>query len=103
MDKGCVAPQRFLAMLSEEAKSLARHEAQAAQNRGTLCSSEEAWAAAGKDKIETLWSIALRVSFRTEESAEDLCEFLEEAFPQSHANKRKLDLHGKFMGDDTQL
>ena len=96
MERVCVAPlQRSLVVLSEEAKSYARQEAQAAKNRGTLCSSEEAWAVAGKDKVETLWSIALRVSFRTEESAEDLCEYLEQAFPETHANKRKLDVHGK--------
>jgi hypothetical protein len=90
-------------MLSEDAKSLARQEALAAKSRGQLCSGEEAWAAAGKGKVETLWSIALRVSFRTEESAEDLCEFLEETFPEVNSKKRNLDLRGRHPETEPQI
>ena len=90
-------------MLSESAKALARQEAEAARSRGLLCTSEEAWAAAGKGKIETHWSIALRVAMRSEESAEDLCEFLEEAFPMGHLQKRKLDPNATFHGEQNQI
>ena len=90
-------------MLSEDAKSLARQEAHAAKTRGLLCSGEEAWAAAGKGKVETLWSIALRVSFRTEESAEDLCAYLEETFPEVNSKKRNVDVHGRHPESDAYI
>jgi len=93
MWNSCARPLHRPVMLSEDAKSLARQEAHAAKSRGLLCSSEEAWAAAGKGKVETLWSIALRVSFRSEESAEDLCDYLEETFPEVNSKKRNVDVH----------
>jgi len=90
-------------MLSDSAKALARQEAEAAKSRGLLCTSEEAWAAAGKGKIETHWSIALRVAMRSEESAEDLCEYLEAHYPLTHLHKKRVDPNSTFHGEQSQI
>ena len=103
MNAVCNVPAPSFAMLSESAKALARQEAEAAKCRGLLCTSEEAWAAAGKGKVETHWSIALRVAMRSEESAEDLCEYLEAMFPLGHIAKRKLDPNATFHGEKNQI
>jgi len=103
MNALCNVPAPTLAMLSESAKALARQEAEAAKHRGLLCTSEEAWAAAGQGKIETHWSIALRVAMRSEESAEDLCEYLEQMFPLGHIAKRRLDPNSTFHSEQNQI
>lgn len=68
-------------MLHSEVIVEAKREVLIARRRGLLSSPEEAWALAGNHEIETLWSIANRVALSRDASAEELCAYLEKAFP----------------------
>ena len=78
-------------MLSVQAFIEAKREVLVAQGRGMLYSPEEAWAVAGNREIETLWSIASRVGLSLGEPPEQLCEYLEKAFPNCSYHSSRLD------------
>jgi hypothetical protein len=68
-------------VLSVEAILEAKRQVLVAQGRGMLYSPEEAWMVAGNRDMETLWSIANRVALGLDQSPEQLCEYLEKAYP----------------------
>jgi hypothetical protein len=78
-------------MLSVEAILAAKREVLTAQGRGLLYSPEEAWAVAGRREMETLWSIANRVGLLLDQSPEELCGYLEGAFPHCSFHRSRID------------
>ncbi len=77
-------------MLLSEVILEAKREVLSARRRGLLSSPEEAWALAGNHEIETLWSIANRVALLRGVSPEELCEYLEKAFPSCSFRNRRV-------------
>ncbi len=84
-------PNAQLSMLSVEAILAAKREVLTAQGRGLLYSPEEAWAVAGRREMETLWSIANRVGLLLDQSPEELCGYLEGAFPHCSFHRSRID------------
>jgi hypothetical protein len=89
-------------MLTDETIIEAKKEALVAQRHGLLYSPEEAWAVAGR-RFETLWSIASRVALSMGADPEELCAYLEKAFPNCTLSKSHLDVHSIWDRDEGYL
>lgn len=61
--------------------------------QGKLLSPHDAWLLAGHTQgSQTLWSIARNIAQQHDVPADDLCEYLEKAFPQ-HTTPRNKPVH----------
>lgn len=61
----------------------AKRRVRALADRGKLLSPRDAWLLSGTtDDAQTLWSVAFKLSWETEQSAEEINTYLETQFPQ---------------------